>query len=117
MSYPSGFSRLHIGDEDTQRKAKGKGNVGRRVDEDLPSTFEEALLRADAIGVITWFRPVEESRVDAFWKKFFFLPNIWVSFPSSGPYYVGYMEEDRGGMNSIYWLEIHISEGLRFPLP
>ena len=50
MSYPSGFSRLPIGDGDTQRMARGEGNVGRHVDEDLPSTFEEAFLLADAIG-------------------------------------------------------------------
>ena len=28
-----------------------------------------------------------------------------------------YTDGDMGGMNSIYWPEIHISEGLRFSLP
>ena len=27
------------------------------------------------------------------------------------------MEEDLGRMNFMYWLEVHINEGLRFPLP
>ena len=60
-------------------------------------------------GVITWLKPVREFRADAFWKKF--------SFPPSGPHYVDCMKGDRGGMNSIYWPKIYISEGLRFPLP
>ena len=88
MSYPSGFSRLRIGDGDTQRMARGEGNVGRHVDEDLPSTFEEAFLLVDAIGVITWLRLVGEFRVDGFWKKFSFPLNVWVSFPSLRPHYV-----------------------------
>ena len=36
---------------------------------------------------------------------------------SSGPCVVVCMDEDHGEMNFIYWPEIHISEGLRFPLP
>ena len=97
--------------------AKGEGNVGCCVDEDLPSTYEEALSCADATRVITWLRPIGESRADAFWKKFSFPPNVRVSFPFSRPHYVDYTNEDRGGMNSIYWPKIHINEGLRFPFP
>ena len=117
MSYPGGFSRLRLGDGGTLRMATGEGNVGRPKDEDLPSTSEEALSRADATGVIMWLKPVGESRADAFWKKFSFPPNVRVSFPSLGPHYVDCTDGDRGGMNSICWPEIHISEGLRFPLP
>ena len=99
MSY-LGFSRLRINDEGTHRMATGEGNVGRHVDEDLPSTFEEALSCADAIGVITWLKPVKESRVDVFWKKFSFSPNIRASFPSSGPYFVDFMDEDQGEIST-----------------
>ena len=56
----------------------------------------------DATGVLMWLKPIGESRVDAFWKKFSFPPNIWVCFPSSGPHYVDCTDGDRGGMNSIY---------------
>ena len=117
MSYLGRFSSLRIGDEGTQKMDKGEGNVGRHVEEDLPSTSKEDLSRADATRVITWLRPIGESRVDAFWKKFSFPPNVQVSFPSSRPHYVDCMDEDWGGMNSIYWPKIHISEGLRFPFP
>ena len=66
--------------------AKGEDNAGRRVDEDLPSTSaKEVPLCADATRVITWLRLVGESKADAFWKKFPFPPNVWVSFPSLGP--------------------------------
>ena len=56
--------------------ARGEGNVGCHVDEDLPYTSKEALLHANAIGVITWLRPVEEFRENDFWKKFSFPPNV-----------------------------------------
>ena len=46
------------------------------MNKDLPSTSKEALSRADVIGVIKWLKPVGESRVDAFWKKFSFPPNV-----------------------------------------
>ena len=82
--------------------AKGEGNVGHRVDEDLPSTYEEALLRADATGAITWLITIRKSGADAFWKKFSFPPNVQVSFPSSRPHYVDCTYEDQGRMNSIY---------------
>ena len=36
---------------------------------------------------------------------------------SSGPRVAVCMDKDHGEMNFIYWSEIHISEGLRFPLP
>ena len=64
---PGGFSRFCIIDGGTQRMSRGKDNVGSHVDKDPPSTStEEVLLRADATGVITWLRPVWESRADAF---------------------------------------------------
>ena len=56
--------------------ARGEGNVGRYVNKDLPSTSEEALSRANATRVITWLKLVGESKVNAFWKKFYFLPNV-----------------------------------------
>ena len=34
-----------------------------------------------------------------------------------GPQFMTYMDDDRGEMNTVYWPEIHIGEGLRFPLP
>ena len=71
----------------------------------------------DVVGVITWLKPVEEARADAFSKKYSLPPNIRVSFPSSRAQFVTSMEEDRGRMNFMYWLEVHINEGLRFPLP
>ena len=118
MSYPGGFSRLRISDRVTQRMARGEDNVGSHVDEGLSSTsYRDALSSVDATGVITWLRLVGESRVDTFWKKIFFPPNVRVSFPSLGPRFVNCIKENRGGMNFIYWSEIHISEGLRFPLP
>ena len=83
----------------------------------MPSTSEEFLSRKDTTGVITWLRPVGSFKADAFWKNFYLPPNVRVSFPPLGPHYVDCMKGDRGGMNSIYWPDIHISEGLRFPLP
>ena len=45
------------------------------MDEDLPSSsLEDVPSCVDAIGVITWLRPVREPQVDAFWKKFSFPP-------------------------------------------
>ena len=70
----------------------------------------------DTNEVIMWLKPVGEARVDVFWRKFSFPPNIWVSFPSLGPHFVDRMNEDCGGMNFIYWPEIDTSEGLMFPL-
>ena len=117
MSYPRGFSRLHIGDKGTQRMARGEDNVGSRMDEDLSSTSsEDDSLRVEAAGVITWLILVGESRANAFWKKFSFPPNVRVSFSSSRPRFATCTEEERGGMNLIYWSEVHINEGLRFPL-
>ena len=76
--------------------ARGECNVGHRVDEDLPSTSEEALSRVDITEVITWLRLVGESRASAFWKKFSFPPNVRVSFPSSGTRFVDCKDKDRG---------------------
>ena len=72
---------------------------------------------ADANRVITWLRPVGESRANAFWKIFSFPPHVWVSFSTSGPQFVACTNGDLGVMNFIYWPKIHISEGLRLPLP
>ena len=36
---------------------------------------------------------------------------------SSKPHVAVFMDKDRDGMNFIIWSEIHISEGLKFPLP
>ena len=86
MSYLGGFSRHRIDDGGTQRISSEGDNVGIRVDEELPSTlYGEVLLRGDAIVVITWLRPVGESRADALWKKFSFPSYVYVSFSSSGP--------------------------------
>ena len=71
MSYLGGFFRFRIDDRGTQRMAIVGGNVGRRANEDLPSTSEEALSRADATEVITWLRPVGESSANVFLKEIF----------------------------------------------
>ena len=39
-----------------------------------------------------------------------------MSFPSFKPQLLNCTVEDRGGMNFIYWTEVHITKGLRFPL-
>ena len=94
---------LRIDDGDTHRMARGEDNVGRCVDEDPPSTSaKEVPSHVDANGVMMWLRPVGESRADAFWKKFSFPPKARVSFPSLGPQFLNWMEEDWGGMNFIY---------------
>ena len=118
MSYPSGFSKPDIDDGGTQRMAREEDNVGTRVDKGPSSTsYEDVPSRVDATGVITWLRLVGKPRVDVFWKKISFPPNVRVSFSSSRPHFTDCTEEDRGEMNFIYCPEIHISEGLRFPLP
>ena len=97
--------------------ARGEDIVESSVGEISSSTlFEDVPSRVNANGVITWLRPVEEARTYAFWRKFSFPPNVRVSFPSTRPHFMDRTDEDRGVMNFIYWLEIHISEGLRFPL-
>ena len=85
----------------------GRGDsVGSCVDEESSSssfeTSKEVLSCADANIVITWIRPVGESREDAFWKRFYFPLYVSVSFSSSGPQFVAYTNRDRGVMNSIY---------------
>ena len=72
---------------------------------------------ADAKGVITSLRPVGESRANVFWKIFSFPPHVRVSFSTSGPQFVACTNRDLGVMNFIYCPKIHISEGLRLPLP
>ena len=56
-------------------------------------------------------RSVGESRANPFWKKFSFPPNVRVLFSSLGPRFAACMEEDRGGMDFMYWPEVHISRG------
>ena len=47
-----------------------------------------------------------------------FLPSSSPSIlPLIGPQFAACTDMDRGRMNYIYWSEIHINEGLRFPLP
>ena len=95
-------------------------NVGSCGDKESSSSsfreFEEVLSHTEANRVITWLKPVRESQADALWKRFSFPPHVRVSISTLGPHFVDCTDGDRGTMNSIYWLEIHISEGLRFPL-
>ena len=58
--------------------------------------FEEVLLCADTNRVITWIRPIGESRVDAFWKRFSFHPCVRASFSSLGPQFVACTDGDQG---------------------
>ena len=68
-------------------------------------------------GAPSYLNAAGEVWINALWRKYSFPPKVRVSFPPPGPEFVASIEEDRGGMNYMYWLEIHISEGLRFPLP
>ena len=120
MSEPSGSIMSRVSDKGTQRTAGG----GRGVDPECPSYeetsssgFKDVSSRVDTDGVITWLRPIEEDRADAFWKRYSFPPNVLVAFPSTRLHFVACKDEDRGGMNFMYWLKVHISEGPRFPLP
>ena len=63
----------------------------------------------DATRVITWLRPVRESRSNVFWKKFSFPLNVRVSFPFSTPHYVDCTNEDGGGM-TISWRFIFVRD-------
>ena len=118
MSYPDGFSRLCIGDGGTQRMARGEYNIRSHVDEGSSSTsYEDVPSRVDAARVIIWLKTIRKSWAYAFWKKFSFPSNVRVYFSSLRPRLTACTKEDKGGMNFIYWLEVHISEGLRFPLP
>ena len=94
--------------------------MGRSMDKESSSSSfgasGEVLSCPETNEVITWIRPFEESWADAFWKRFSFPPYVCASFSSLGPQFVACNDGDRGVMNFIYWLEIHINEGLRFPL-
>ena len=97
----------------------GEVDLGSYADEEISSSFfEDVPSRVDVVVFIR-LRLVGEAPAYAFWKIYSFPPNVWVSFPSLSSHFTTYTEEDRGGMNSMYmyWLEVHISEGLRFPLP
>ena len=62
MSYPGGFSKLRIGDEGTQRMARGEYSIGSRMDEGPFSTSSEDVpSRVEVSRDITWLRPVGES--------------------------------------------------------
>ena len=70
ISYPGRFSRHCFGDEGTHRKAYRGDYAGSFRDEE--SSFSssgvsgEVLFLADANRVLTWLRPVGESKADAF---------------------------------------------------
>ena len=75
--------------------ARGEDDLGSHMEEDLPSSSSEDVPScADAVGVITWLRPVGELWVDAFWKKFSFPPNVKVLFSSSRPCVASCIEDD-----------------------
>ena len=117
MSYLGGFSKLRSEDDDSQGMARGENSVRSHEEEGMPLTSSKDVPSlADSTRVITWLKPVGEPRADAFWKKFSFLPSVRVPSMSSGPRVMVYTDEDCGELNFIYKLEIHISEGLRFPL-
>ena len=101
--------------------ARRRDNIGSFGDEESSSSSArvsgEVLSRVNANGVLKWLRPVKESRANAFSKRFAFPLHVRVSFSISGSQFVACTDGDRGVTNSIYWPEIHISEGLRFPLP
>ena len=83
--------------------AREEDNIESCVDESSSSTlFEDVPCRVEVNGVIMWLKPVRETRVDSFWRRFSFPPNVQVSFRSSGPHFLDRMDEDRGGMNFIY---------------
>ena len=76
--------------------ASREDNVGSCADEESSSSlfvaFGEVLSHTDANGVISWFRPIEESREDALWKRFSFLLYVRVSFLSFGPQFVAHKD-------------------------
>ena len=73
-------------------------NVGSCGDEESSSSssgsFGDVLSRTDANGVLTWLRPIGESRADAFWKRFSFPPHVRVSFSTLGPQFVACTDGD-----------------------
>ena len=82
-----------------------------------PPAFGEVLSLTDPNGVITWLKHVGEPRANAFWRKYSFPPQVRFAFPSSSSQFAACTNMVLGQMNCIYWPKIHISEGLRFPLP
>ena len=52
-----------------------------------------------------------------FLEEVFLPPQVCMACPSSGSHFAACTGMDRGQMNYIYWLEIHISKGLGFPFP
>ena len=54
MSEPGGYSRSHVGDEGTQRMARGEVNLRCYVDEEIfSSSFEDVPSCVDVVDVIT----------------------------------------------------------------
>ena len=122
MSDLCGSALSRISGDGVQRPVKGDRGVnpGRPCDQARQdSSFsgsKNTHARVNADGVITWLKPVGETQVNVFWNKYSFPLNVRVSFLLSEPQYESCREEDRGVMNFIYWNEVHISKGLRFPL-
>ena len=100
--------------------AHGKRSTDRCAGKELPPSLpasKEVLYYVDPNGVITWPKPIKEPCTDAFWRKYFFPPQIRVAFPSSSSHFVAYTDMVRGQMNFTEWPKIHISKRLRFHLP
>ena len=73
----------------------GKHHMGDRVGEESSPSLPlsgEVLSHADANGVLTWLKPVRDPRMDAFWRKYTFPPQVRVSFPSLGPQFAAFMD-------------------------
>ena len=64
-------------------KSSSDGYAGKEPTPSSPASGE-VLSRVDPDGIITWLKPIGEPRVDAFWRKYAFLPQVRVAFPSSG---------------------------------
>ena len=80
MSYPNGLSKLHSDDGGSQWMAREEDSVGSHEGQGPPSTASEHVpSRVYSSRVIMCLKLVEESRANAFWKIFFFHPNITVS--------------------------------------
>ena len=60
MCFPSFVSMTKA-----QMMARGEGNIESCLDES--SSSEDVPSRVEGNGVITWLKPVRETRVDSFW--------------------------------------------------
>ena len=100
--------------------AHGKCSTNGCAGEEPPPLLlasKEVIFHTDPDGIITWLKHVGEPRIDAFWMKYFFPPQFCVALPSLASQFTAFTDMVRGQMNYILWSKIHISEGLRFPLP